>query len=169
MRALKALRSGAVGPFSDFRWPTPGDGPGAWVDADPSPCATGIHACLPEQLPLWLQDELWEIELDGAVTPLARKLVAERGRLVRRVDSWDARALAAYGAACCARLDALAVEHPEVRGHAADGHEILAHDEPLFVAFAAARAAEIVAGPDGYDAERAWQARWLADRLALDL
>ena len=65
MRALKALRAGAVGPFSGFRWPTPGDGPGQWVAASPSPCASGVHACLRGQLPLWLHDELWEIELGG--------------------------------------------------------------------------------------------------------
>ena len=93
MKALKALRAGAVGPFSEFRWPTPGDGPGQWVAASPSPCASGVHACLRGQLPLWLHDELWEIELGGAVTTLERKVVAARGRLVRRVEGWDARAL----------------------------------------------------------------------------
>lgn len=167
MRALKALREGAVGPFSGFRWPTPAGRPGAWVGARPSPCASGIHACLVGQLPLWLQAELWEVELGGRVTRLERKLVAERGRLIRRIDGWDDRALADYGTACLARLEDRAAEHPAVAGWAADGREILAVEEPLVVALAAARAAELVEGTDGYDAERAWQAAWLADRLEL--
>jgi hypothetical protein len=48
-----------------------------------------------------------------------------------------------------------------------DGRETLAHGEELFVALAAARAAELAGGADAYDAERAWQAAWLAERLAL--
>lgn len=168
MKALKALRAGAVGPFSGFRWPTPAEGPGEWVAARPSPCASGIHACLARQLPLWLQAELWEVELGGRVTTLERKLLAERGRLVRRIDAWDDRALADYGAACLGRLEARAGQHPEAVGLAEDGREILASDEPLVVALAAARAAELVDGPAGYDAERAWQAAWLVGRLELD-
>jgi hypothetical protein len=166
MRAVKALKTGAVGPFSAFRWPQPDDGPGAWVAAHPSACASGVHACLPAQLPLWLQDELWEIELDGRIDRLERKLVAERGRLVRRIERWDSRALADYAHACLARLHDLASSHDDARGYARDGEQLLA-PEPLFVAFAAARAAELAVGPDGYEAERAWQARWLADRLEL--
>ena len=168
MNALKALRSGAVGPFSGFRWPTPGDGPGDWVAARPSPCASGVHACLRAHLPFWLHDELWEIELGGSVTPLDRKVVAQRGRLLRRVEGWDARALADYGRACLGRLEALAEQHSEVRGYADDARRILADGEPLVVALAAARAADTVSEPDGYDSERAWQADWLAERLGLD-
>ena len=168
MRALKALRAGAVSPFSGFRWPTPGDGPGPWVAAIPSPCASGVHACLRGQLPIWLHDELWEIELGGPVTTLERKVVAARGRLVRRVEGWDARALADYGQVCLDRLETLAAERAEVRGYAEDGRVILAQDEPLVVALAAARAAEFVSGPEAYDEERAWQADWLAERLGLD-
>ena len=170
MRALKALRSGAVGPFSGFRWPTPGDGPGAWVEAEAglSPCASGIHACLPAQLPAWLQDELWEIELGGEITMLERKVVGERGRLLRRVDEWDERVLAEYGEACLRRVEALASENERLGVYAADGPVLLAHGEELLVAFSAARAAEVAGGSEGYDRERAWQAAWLAERLGLD-
>jgi hypothetical protein len=168
MRALKALQAGAVAPFSRFHWPPPAEGAGEWVEASTTACASGIHACLPEQLPLWLQDELWEIELDGGIERLERKVVAERGRLVRRIEAWDAGALAAYARACLERLTALASAHDAATGYARDGEELLS-GEPLFVAFAAARAAELVAGPEAYDAERAWQARWLAERLSLAL
>jgi hypothetical protein len=117
---------------------------------------------------MWLHDELWEIELGGAVATLERKVVATRGRLVRRVEGWDARALAKYAQACLDRLATLAAEHPEARGLAEDGR-VIVRDEPLVVALAAARAAEVVSGPQAYDEERAWQADWLAERLELDV
>ena len=150
--ALKCLRTGAIGPFSGFRWPTPSDGPGQWVAASPSPCASGVHACLRRQLPLWLHDELWEIELGGAVTTLERKVVAARGRLVRRDRGVGrARARRTTGRRASTGSMTLAAERAEVRGYAEDGRVILAQDEPLVVALAAARAAEVVAGPEAYE------------------
>ena len=49
VRAYKFLAPGAVGPFSGFAWPT--GTPGPWVEAVPHTCATGVHACLVEDLP----------------------------------------------------------------------------------------------------------------------
>ena len=91
MIAYKCLRAGAVGPFSGFRWPQPADGaPGPWVASEPSRCASGIHACTAEQLPYWLNWELWQVELDGPIVEGETKLVAPRGRLLGRVDAWGA-------------------------------------------------------------------------------
>ena len=61
MIAYKFLRAGRVGPFSAFQWPEPD----VWVRAAPelAACRRGIHACRPSDLPWWLADELWEIEL----------------------------------------------------------------------------------------------------------
>ena len=70
MIAYKFLCSGGVGPFSRYAWPLPRDGqPGAWVigGADATMCQTAVHACRVRDLPWWLQDELWEAELDGEV------------------------------------------------------------------------------------------------------
>jgi hypothetical protein len=86
--------------FSAFEWTPPAGGdPGPWVEAagPVDGCRTGVHACRVADLPWWLSDQLFEIELDGAVFELDRKLVAPRGRLVRRVDAWadgGAKALA---------------------------------------------------------------------------
>jgi hypothetical protein len=168
MKALKSLRAGAIGPFGGFSWPTPTDGAGAWVEAAADPCATGIHAFLPEQLPLWLQDELWEIELAGDIVQASGKLVAERGRLLRRIEAWNEQALDDFGRACLGRLLDLAAVDERAAGYAEDGRRILAEHESMFVAFVSARAAEVVRGPDAYDAERAWQAGWLANRLGVD-
>jgi hypothetical protein len=73
------------------RWPLPnGDGPGAWLEAAAArPCREGIHACRPRDLAYWVHHELWEIELDGGIVEAERKVVAQRGRLLRRIGAWS--------------------------------------------------------------------------------
>src|SRR3954453_22728860 len=57
----KFLRPGGVGPFSTVPWPAAG----TWLSVDEvSPCSSGIHACRAGDLPYWLAEELWVIELD---------------------------------------------------------------------------------------------------------
>ena len=86
MRAYKFLGAGRRGIFSGFTWPE-----GEWVAAagPPATCRSGIHACRPEHLAYWIMDELWEIDLDGAVDETPLKVVAERGRLLTPVAAWD--------------------------------------------------------------------------------
>lgn len=106
MRAYKFLAPGAVGRFSDFAWPRPtGSEPGAWVEAagDLEDCRHGVHACLPGQLLDWIDDELWEIELEGRIVTSDVMVVAERGRLVRRLSGWDAATAQAFAYACAWR------------------------------------------------------------------
>src|SRR5687768_16278909 len=98
-RAWKFLAAGAVGPFSRVAWPTPAPaGPGDWVRArEPGAlCMGAVHACRIADLPWWLNDELSEVELEGDVTPARRKVMAERGRLVRRVEAWGPAAAEAF-------------------------------------------------------------------------
>ena len=179
MRALKFLRAGRVGPFSGTAWAAPGAGdePGAWLGAGgaPSLCRAGVHACRPADLPLWICEELWRVELGGEVTAAPDKLVAPRGRLLGRVEAWDVAAADELASACAARAGAL--------GDAGDGYSAdaagCARDAsrrdgaPAFAAAAtcayiAAHAAAGAAGdPDAYAAERAWQAEWMAERLGL--
>lgn len=103
MKAYKFLADGARGRFSDLAWPSPHDGsPGDWIaEAGPiDECRRGIHAVTPEQLLEWLDDELWEVELDGPVERADSAVVALRARLVRRVDAWDDATAAAFAASC---------------------------------------------------------------------
>jgi hypothetical protein len=99
--AYKFLRAGGVGPFSEFRWP----GSGVWVRAagDPASCRTGIHGCRVDDLPWWLAEELWEIELEGEVEVHEHKIVARAGRLLSRIDAWTADCAREYGDACAWR------------------------------------------------------------------
>lgn len=113
MLAWKFLAEGAVGPYSKFVWPMPQEGaPGPWVAAEDSlsPCAQGIHACHGDGLSSWLAAELWLIELDGRIERHRNKIVAERGRLHRRVEAWNRETFGAFGQACILQARHLALD-----------------------------------------------------------
>ena len=174
MIAYKFLRHGGVGPFSGFEWPLPeGDQPGAWVEAGGrvEPCARGVHACRPERLARWLDDELWACELDLEAEPERGVLVGRRGRLVHRIDGWNHEALRAFVEASAARA-AERASAPSASdlllAYAADAAAFAAKattaQDAAEASYVAARVAEAEA-PGGFDREREWQSRWLADRL----
>lgn len=106
MNAYKFLGAGRVGLFSDFAWPAPG----VWVETHQVviDCLVGVHALRVEQLPDWIDDELWEVELDGAISEQEGMLVAERGRLIRQVEAWDAAAACAFADDCALRAGEVA-------------------------------------------------------------
>ena len=115
MIAYKFLRSGRIGPFSRFHWPEPG----TWVNAlrDLAACTRGIHACRPGDLPWWLADELWEIELDGHVQAHEHKIIAPAGRLRSRIEAWTPACAQEYADACAWRAQERAVEALTRAGH----------------------------------------------------
>ena len=103
MIAYKFLSSGAIGLFSRFAWPTPTAGaPGEWVrvDGEIQPCLNGVHACAMAQLIDWLDDELWEIELDDPVLEADGELIAVAGRLIRRLERWNDESARAFVRHC---------------------------------------------------------------------
>jgi hypothetical protein len=164
MIAYKFLAAGAVGPFSGYRWR-----PGEWVEATAAdPCRQGVHACRTRDLPIWLDDELWEVEIDGPVVEQARKLVARRGRLARRIDAWTKDVAHEFGRSCAHRTRERVGFLPVLSGFVADVDGFVAQGRFAIAGFAAARAAELRDGPSGYDAERLAQAAWLADRLGIE-
>jgi hypothetical protein len=202
MFAYKFLRAGHVGPFSGFRWP----GPGVWVrtGADLAQCRSGIHACRTGDLPWWLGEELWLVELQGDVRFEKHKVVALAGRLRSRIERWTPACAQEYADACAWRardravqalaragqLDAaedvarsptlddllvlarrLTAELPDSRISltiAGDGAVRALTGAAPTSAYIAAHAALRVDGPAAYVAERAWQARWLVQRLGLE-
>jgi hypothetical protein len=101
--AYKFLGAGRVGLFSGFRWP----GPGGEVRA-PAPvdaCRSGIHACRAQDLPYWIDDELWEVELEEPVVRLERLVLTEAATVRRPVEGWDP---AAFVAGCLEQVPAAA-------------------------------------------------------------
>lgn len=181
MRYWKFLARGGVGPISGVAWPRPPEGggaPGAWLEAGGpvDPCRTGLHLCREAQLAFWLHDELWEVEVEGALTDGYDCVIAERGRLVREVEAWRgelgagfARAAADHAAAVVG--DAPAADRARVanyveaaRGLAAAG---LAVGAGYVAAVAVARLREESGAIEAaYRAERSYQSAWLHANLA---
>ena len=74
----KFLRRGSVGPFSGRVWRI-----GEWVAAEGrlEACRNGVHVCRPGDLPYWLADELWQVEVEGEQIEHDQKLVVRRARI----------------------------------------------------------------------------------------
>jgi hypothetical protein len=68
-----------------------------------------VFACRVPDLPWWLADELWEVQLEEPLRELDTQVASTAGRLVRRVEPWDEAAVLDYGIACAHRARALAV------------------------------------------------------------
>jgi hypothetical protein len=163
MRAYKFLRAGGIGPFSYFTWPV-----GEWVEGDGmSLCTRGVHACRVRDLPYWIGAELWEGELGGDVREERHKVVAERGRLLRRIDAWNAAAGARFAEACLDRTRDRAKSDERLSGYADDAAANAARGQVALLGYIAARAAEVAGGESEYAAERDAQAAWLASELGL--
>ncbi len=112
MLAYKFLASGAIAPFTGQPWPLPSAGaPGAWLAAPTEDLARrGVHACRREDLSLWPDEELWLVELEGPFIPDSCLIIAARGRLLRRVEAWNAATAREYAAACAWRARDLVAE-----------------------------------------------------------
>jgi hypothetical protein len=74
------------------------------------PGSNGVHALRTRRLVDWIDDELWLIELADDVEEIDHMLVARRGRLLRRVRSWDEGAAREFGESCIRRARDLAAE-----------------------------------------------------------
>lgn len=163
MIAYKFLRDGEVAPFTGFSWPID-----EWVEAEAvDVCRDGIHACRLDDLPFWLGRRLWEIELAGEIVELERKVVAQRGRLLRRLSEWTPELLDEFVDDLLRRTRRRFGGVAVAGGYVSDIQRFRAQRRVGLAALAAARAAEWNAGPRAYDEERARQARWLGHHLGL--
>lgn len=119
MILLKFLGRGRVALYTGYEWPLD-----EWVEAD-GPidlCANGPHACRAADLPVWIDDELWLIELAGDQETHDDVVVAQRARLVRRVDAWDEQAMGEFTESTIWRLRDLIVLGLEL--HAREGRDL---------------------------------------------
>jgi hypothetical protein len=89
-------------------------------------CRSGIHACRIRDLPWWLADELWEIELDGRVQVDEHKIFAPAGRLRSRIEEWTPACAQEYADACAWRARDRAVQALIRAGHASAADELAA-------------------------------------------
>ncbi|MGE5274538.1 MAG: hypothetical protein ACM3QU_12385 [Verrucomicrobiota bacterium] len=163
MIAYKFLDTDRQAPFTGVRWPEPG----TWLESERVElCVSGVHACRVGDLPYWLRAELWEVELEDDVIEGERLIAARRGRLVRRIETWNDAAAKAFGRSCAEEARRRAAGSPDLAEYAADAEGTAEHS-PQFAAFASARLAELQDGTAGYESERERQARWLAAELGL--
>jgi hypothetical protein len=180
MIAYKFLASEARGRFSALSWPRPRDGqPGAWVEVagELSLCKHGVHACRKAHLAHWLERELWLIELDGKMLEGRSMVAATRGRLLQPVSAW-ASVWDELGSYCVQRAQ-LFVEQtraakPEqlarAQAFAADVLHFCKTSSVPTAAYVSAVLAHVpseLSADDAYQAERAHQSAWLADKLGL--
>jgi hypothetical protein len=164
--------------FTGWSWPLPdGERPGEWVEANGQLelCVNGVHASSATQLPQWLGEDLWRIELDGEILETRAALVARRGRLLGRVAEWDLGARQAFGQACADRALRLTEASSEV--------DHLLEAVPRFARLGKAGPAgywaAVLAGyresgewagggyDDAFTRERSLQGSWLALELGL--
>lgn len=190
MIAYKFLAAGAVAPFTGRPWPRAGE----WAGAPPAP-ERWVHACRVADLPHWVDEELWSVELEEPVRPERYQVASPRARLVARIAAWDPPFRREYSRVCALRARDLALPHlsPSLRdalaglddlpaiakaagGAARDDRTALyvrdasffAGGSPAVVSYIAATlASSLGGGLAAFEAERAWQARWLAERLGL--
>jgi hypothetical protein len=172
VRAYKFLRQDRTTLFTGFQWRV-----GEWVEADVplTWCANGVHACRVDDLPHWLGQELWLMELDGTTLTAPDAIVAERGRLVENIDAWSHGVGKEFGEQCARRAAELSNGAPATAGRASDAAADAAVGWVSAAAYiAAAIAGEVASGSragslyqEHFLEERARQASWLRDRLAL--
>ena len=146
---------GGHAPVADgYRYPLPvknGDGtwtPGEWTEpanGDLKPRANGYHVCREMDLTNWINDELYECEIDGDQAacndPGDSILCVRRVRLIRRVEGWNERTARLF-AVWCARQAMALIPDPDPRSVAVvDTAERFANGRATADELAAARAA----------------------------
>lgn len=181
--AYKFLATGGAGPISGVQWPLPvrAGEPGAWLGSEGPVlmCKSGIHACTTQELAYWLHEELWRVELDGALEAGLDCVMAPRGRLLEKVSAWSNGGAQRFAAAvrdhAAAAIAARGVEiEARLTGYVEDSSWHVRHgalESPALAALCAAVAVAKIAAPAeeeaAYRRERAWQSHYIATEMEL--
>ena len=157
------LLDSGLGPVSGAAWPLPADGgPGAWLEAAAiQPPGSRVQAYAAADLPFWISQVLWEVELDGNVTEHDCYLAADRGRLLRQVQRWTPDVSASFAAACGLRTRSHVVELLRHDGYEAQAQRLAACPD---LAAIAAMGAEVASELE--DRSRLFASRAAANALA---
>jgi hypothetical protein len=111
----KFLRQGAIAPFSGHEWR---EGEWVTVSGELEACSNGVHVCRRRDLPYWLADELWLVDVDGERLELGQKLVVRRAQLRSRVKDWPNPVARDFALDCVWHVRDLAVRELERNGQA---------------------------------------------------
>jgi hypothetical protein len=85
-------------------------------------------------LPWWLAEELWEVQLVEPLRELETQVAASAGRLLRRIEAWNEGTLRDYGIACAHRARALAVAAFRQEGRSEEAEALAAGQGILHLA-----------------------------------
>ena len=177
----KTLTIDGTGPYSGVKWNLPdGDKPGGWMprlDGKLVVCSYGYHLCRKEDLVRWLNAEIYIAEIRGGIVTVDDKVVCREARLVKRLDTWNARTARLFACDCADRVlpifekrvpndtrprEAIAVAREFAEGRAKKERLVTASDTAWLAASATAwdagRAAAWAAG-------RAAEYNWQTERL----
>lgn len=171
MKYYKFLTADNKGQYSDYDYTAylPKDGkPGKWLrkTGKVDMCRVGYHACDKMHLFDWINAQLYEVEYQGEVTVGDTKVVGQKMRFIRKVETWNDKTLRLY-AVWCAREALKPIDNPDPRSIAAcDVAERYASGEATSKELNAVRDAAWVAVRDAaWDAARV-AAAWVAVRDA---
>jgi hypothetical protein len=148
MLAYVFLGRGATSVFDGRRWPVPAAAPGEWVSGRVE-SADAVRGYGVADLPFWLDDELWVVELDGDLRRDGHMVRASRGRLHRRVDGWDADAASEMALACANRARDAAADALRRAGRAEDAERLAGAMDPAEIEDAARDIAAAASGTAG--------------------
>lgn len=99
------LRPDRRASLSETQWPAPHEGaPGAWLETGSDAPPDSIRAYPPEELLSCLDDELWEVELEGDLRREGHAVLATRGRLLSRIETWTPQVAAQLVETCAFRV-----------------------------------------------------------------
>ena len=173
----KFLDAAGACPVTGHAWPTPeGRAPGAWIEraGEFDPAGLGFLVFRGDDLAPWATSQLYRVEAAGELREEAGAVCVERVRLSAPEPRWPeiARALVA---ASHDRTRALLAQHVRLAEYASDMAACVEHGIINGVLFMSAllhgRSAD--RGGDDRQAqkaaflnERAWQSRFIAERLA---
>lgn len=168
MKYYKFITKENLGAYSGFNYSEylPKNGkPGKWLPklSNITVCLHGYHACTSKSCAVWVDAQLYEVELQGDIVVAHNKVVAERIRFIRKIDQWDERNQRLFSCWCARR--ALPIYEA---GNAADA---------IAVALNAANAIALAASScswgtsdyfTAFYAERDEQSKFLIKMLCLD-
>jgi hypothetical protein len=139
VRAYAFLDPAATDYVSGVRWPVPDKrGPGPWLEAGTGAPLRGYSA---NQLLWWLDQQLWQVELDGDVRETDRSILGPRGRLLAPVHAWTPDVARELTTDCALRLRDRAVAALEADGREDAAAVLAAAGDLESIAEAAASAA----------------------------
>ena len=77
--------------------------PGKWMPeivGELKLCVNGYHLCRPQDLLMWLNEEIYEAEYRGEMIEGDDKVVVKQVRLLRKVETWDEKIAREFACWC---------------------------------------------------------------------